>query len=152
MAKRLLVMLMAVVWVSGLAGCATSRLQKEQEMESQALKNKISLLEAELQSRDRRIEALREELSAADARKEEALRQARRKKPALEAKSRPKVKDIQAALVNAGYNPGRIDGKMGRQTRDAIRAFQRANDLPADGAVGKRTWTLLREYLEKRVK
>ncbi|MCM8792068.1 MAG: peptidoglycan-binding protein, partial [Candidatus Omnitrophica bacterium] len=59
---------------------------------------------------------------------------------------------IQIALKNAGYNPGEIDGKMGKQTRQAIRAFQKANGLVVDGKVGKRTWSLLREYLYKKAK
>jgi g-D-glutamyl-meso-diaminopimelate peptidase len=69
-----------------------------------------------------------------------------------EVKSRPSAKHIQLALKNAGYNPGPVDGRMGRQTKDAIRAFQRGNNLTADGKVGKQTWGLLKEYLYKKVK
>ena len=65
---------------------------------------------------------------------------------------RPATKDIQRALDNAGFNPGSVDGRMGKQTRNAIKAFQRANNLVADGKVGKQTWDLLSEYLKKKVK
>ena len=75
-----------------------------------------------------------------------------KKKMVGEVKSRPKTKQIQIALENAGYNPGRIDGRMGRQTREAIKAFQRANNLIADGKVGKKSWNLLKEYLYKKIK
>jgi len=64
-----------------------------------------------------------------------------------EVKSRPSVKQIQKALKNAGYNPGSIDGKFGRQTREAIKDYQRANNLKPDGKVGKKTWKSLRKYL-----
>ena len=42
------------------------------------------------------------------------------------------VKLIQAALLDAGYDPGPIDGLMGRGTRDALREFQRDNGLPSE--------------------
>ncbi|HTZ10788.1 MAG TPA: peptidoglycan-binding domain-containing protein, partial [Candidatus Margulisiibacteriota bacterium] len=75
-----------------------------------------------------------------------------KKKIIPEVKSRPNHKQIQIALQNAGYDPGNIDGRMGKQTRDAIKAFQKANNLPADGNVGKQTWSLLSPYLYKKIK
>lgn len=39
----------------------------------------------------------------------------------------------QQALKNAGFDPGTIDGVIGVGTRMAIRNWQRANNLPADG-------------------
>jgi len=69
-----------------------------------------------------------------------------------EVKSRPKAKQIQLALKNAGYYSGAIDGKIGKVTKDAIKAFQRANNLIVDGKMGKKTWELLRKYLYLKVK
>lgn len=43
------------------------------------------------------------------------------------------ITDIQRALKKAGYNPGTIDGKIGRQTMVAVDSFQRANGLPRGG-------------------
>ena len=43
--------------------------------------------------------------------------------------------DIQRALRKAGYNPGNIDGVVGRETMDALAKFQQAQNLP----VGKLT-------------
>lgn len=40
---------------------------------------------------------------------------------------------IQAALAEAGFDPGPVDGKLGPKTRSAIRAWQRANGYVADG-------------------
>jgi lytic murein transglycosylase len=39
----------------------------------------------------------------------------------------------QAALANLGYNPGAPDGVIGLGTRQALRAWQKARGLPADG-------------------
>jgi peptidoglycan hydrolase-like protein with peptidoglycan-binding domain len=36
---------------------------------------------------------------------------------------------IQQALKDKGFDPGPVDGKAGPKTRDAIRAFQKANNL-----------------------
>lgn len=47
--------------------------------------------------------------------------------------------EIQKALMAKGFNPGPLDGIMGAQTRKAIKAFQAANSLVADGIVGPLT-------------
>jgi uncharacterized protein (TIGR02594 family) len=49
------------------------------------------------------------------------------------------VKDIQQALAAAGFDPGPIDGIRGRRTIQAIKEFQEANGLKADGIVGPQT-------------
>ncbi|MBI3996943.1 MAG: peptidoglycan-binding protein, partial [Candidatus Omnitrophica bacterium] len=54
---------------------------------------------------------------------------------------------IQTALKNAGYYSGSIDGKIGSQTKQAIKEFQRTHGLSADGKVGPKTWTPLAQYL-----
>lgn len=139
-----IIALIAMVCVA--SGCATARRQKD--MEIQGLRNQVSLLESQLQSKDDEIALLREDLN----RLEQERGASEKKKPVAEVKSRPKVKDIQIALRNAGYDPGAIDGRMGKKTRDAIRSFQRANGLAVDGKVGKQTWALLKDYLGKKIK
>lgn len=42
------------------------------------------------------------------------------------------VKSVQTALNKEGYNVA-VDGKMGKQTHDALMKFQKANGLPASG-------------------
>ncbi len=64
------------------------------------------------------------------------------------ASAAPSAREIQQALKNAGFYQGAIDGKVGSQTRDAIREFQRVHGLVDDGKVGKRTWTKLSSYLD----
>jgi Putative peptidoglycan binding domain/YMGG-like Gly-zipper len=48
-------------------------------------------------------------------------------------KSRSSVKRIQLALGKLGYEPGPIDGKMGKRTAAAIRQYQEKNKLLIDG-------------------
>jgi hypothetical protein len=45
--------------------------------------------------------------------------------------SRPLVRDIQRALEGSGHSPGPIDGIIGRQTRAALKSFQKAKGLPS---------------------
>jgi murein L,D-transpeptidase YcbB/YkuD len=58
----------------------------------------------------------------------------------------PSNKDIQAALKNAGFYVGEIDGKIGSKTRNAVMEFQKENDLKVDGIVGRNTWEILSQY------
>lgn len=47
--------------------------------------------------------------------------------------SREQMETLQNCLVAIGYDPGPADGVPGARTRSAIRAFQSAAGLPADG-------------------
>lgn len=53
------------------------------------------------------------------------------------------VRDLQQRLLQAGYNPGPIDGIFGSQTDRAVRAYQQARGLSIDGIVGPQTWAAL---------
>lgn len=52
--------------------------------------------------------------------------------------------ELQKALSRAGFDPGPVDGRLGKKTRAAIKAFQRRHNLSADGVVGEKTWAALR--------
>ena len=54
------------------------------------------------------------------------------------------VRTLQRRLAAAGFAPGPIDGQFGVVTEQAVRRFQIAHRLPADGIVGGRTRALLR--------
>jgi murein L,D-transpeptidase YcbB/YkuD len=60
-----------------------------------------------------------------------------------EGSSGPLVKQLQQRLKEKGLNPGTIDGVFGLGTKAAVRAFQKANKLEADGIVGQQTWKAL---------
>ncbi len=47
--------------------------------------------------------------------------------------SRDQIFELQGALTAQGYNAGVADGQFGSMTRAAVRAFQQAQGLPADG-------------------
>ena len=48
------------------------------------------------------------------------------------------VKELQKALVNAGYNI-KVDGIYGKQTEAAVKEYQQKNGLKVDGLAGKQT-------------
>jgi peptidoglycan hydrolase-like protein with peptidoglycan-binding domain len=150
MVKKLLILLILAGFALPLTSCATAK--KPKDLEMQGLRNQITVLETQLQAKDDEINSLKESLSKASQEETKANANLKSKKVVGEVKSRPNAKQIQIALKNAGYDPGTIDGKMGRQTKEAIRAFQRANNLHADGKVGKNTWKLLGQYLYQKVK
>ncbi len=50
-----------------------------------------------------------------------------------------RVTQIQQALKTAGYNPGPIDGVIGRETMQAVNAFQKAKGLPVDNYLNIQT-------------
>ncbi len=53
------------------------------------------------------------------------------------------TKVLQALLYIAGHNPGKLDGKFGADTENAIRAYQKAKGLTVDSTPGRATWTKL---------
>lgn len=50
------------------------------------------------------------------------------------------VRHLQQSLRNAGFSPGPIDGVFGRQTEQAVRAFQRFARIQVDGVAGRQTF------------
>jgi len=50
------------------------------------------------------------------------------------------VADLQVALTQLGFRPGRIDGIFGPQTDEALREFQQNRALGVNGVLAKATW------------
>ncbi len=137
---------LATAGIFVLSGCAT--VNKKDDLSNQALRNKISALETQLSEKDNEINSLKE----AAVKTEQPAAPEGNGGNIGEVKQHIDAKMIQTALKNAGYYQGEITGKMGSKTRQAVRDFQKANKLHADGRVGKKTWALLKEYLDKKVK
>ena len=62
------------------------------------------------------------------------------------------VRIIQRRLKELGYYTGSIDGDFGEATDKAVKAFQKANGLTADGKVGEQTLKKLNDKKAKTAK
>ncbi|MDD5116254.1 MAG: peptidoglycan-binding domain-containing protein [Candidatus Omnitrophica bacterium] len=132
MGKKILLLAVAAAFIFSLNGCASSR---KKDLEIQGLRNQVAALESQ-------VPVAKTDTVCAPLETEKEA----------EVVETPTPRQIQAALKNAGYYQGVIDGKIGRKSRQAIRDFQKANNLSVDGKVGKNTWAALKEYLQKKVK
>ena len=132
-------MILFVFLVFTLAGCATS--SKKQTAQSKPIVSEKSTKTYQQESYSRDYDY--DDTWSTDS----------YEKPAKKAYSEPVMqlsqKQIQRALKSAGFYQGSIDGKIGPKTKEAIRKFQKANGLKADGIVGKRTSAELNEYLSR---
>jgi peptidoglycan hydrolase-like protein with peptidoglycan-binding domain len=59
--------------------------------------------------------------------------------PIASAATRDEVKKVQQSLVDKGYNPGPADGRLGPQTREGIRQYQKAENLQVTGRLDAET-------------
>lgn len=60
------------------------------------------------------------------------------------------IRAVQEALGRAGFHPGGIDGKMGRRTIGALKAFQKSAGLKVDGKIGFNTLNELAGFVPGR--
>lgn len=65
-------------------------------------------------------------------------RQSRNENAPVHVKSSTLLK-AQKKLDQEGYNAGRADGKWGSKTADAVKSFQKKNNLPVTGKLDKQT-------------
>ncbi|MCK9574128.1 MAG: peptidoglycan-binding protein [Candidatus Omnitrophica bacterium] len=134
--------LLSVIIILALTGCATTK-KTATGSGVEELQTKVSDLERQLQEKDDEVRDLEERLSKVKMFDSEEIVNAQEVDI-----SKVTPKRIQITLKNAGFYSGTIDGKIGKKTREAIKEFQKANGLKADGIVGKQTWYRLQKYLE----
>ncbi|KUJ71691.1 lytic murein transglycosylase [Thiomicrospira sp. WB1] len=65
--------------------------------------------------------------------------------PNDEALSHQQTRELQERLARAGLPVGPVDGVIGSKTRDALRRYQKREDLPADGYPSPRMLNILRK-------
>ena len=123
-------------------GCATTR-PKSAAPDANA---QLTTMQSQIQAKDQEIQDLRYQLDS----RQQALSNnftsgSSDKKNILRAAGATPV-ELQKALLRAGYDPGPIDGRLGKKTRSAVKAFQKKNSLTADGVVGEKTWAALKSY------
>ena len=124
-------------WPSGKIDSKTwLELNREKEAVEKGVTPQPLILPAEKHPRDLRS---KEEIAKIMGPQEKAIKE---KLP------KDRKKQIQIALQKSGFYKGKIDGKIGPQTRQAIREFQKAKGLKVDGVVGQKTWNELKKYLE----
>lgn len=61
--------------------------------------------------------------------------------------SRRQAREIQQALINAGYDIGNVDGIIGDKTRVAIKDYQTKQGVTADGRAGQKFYRLINTSL-----
>lgn len=149
--RKYIYLVASVLAVSMIAGCGT--VPKQFKAEVSDIKSRVDTLETrvdsvETKTSDAERSALEQARMIEDmkARSERQVGTNVSVKRSSGLKSREGIKDIQTCLKNAGFYNGKIDGIKGRQTRKAIKEFQSANGLTADGVVGPKTRDALARY------
>ena len=146
--KRMKAIVGIIVGSLALAGCATSKVaQQEQEQ----LRNQVAGLQTQVAALNSQVEELRtRQQSIEDRTWDQGTRTATAVAEGRTSRKTHTVltaKEIQLALQRAGYYQGPIDGRIGAKTRSAIKIFQAANNLVADGVAGSKTMVALQAYL-----
>ena len=137
MLAKKIVLFLSIIPLILVSGCVAT-VGRNNAAETQSLRNQVSVLENQLRVKDEEIDSLKDALNT---------KRMQWRSTVPEVKSRPNAKQIQMALKNAGYYQRAIDGKIGKHTRQAIKKFQKDNNLSVDGKVGKKTWSVLSKYL-----
>ena len=127
------------------SGCATTR---PKPVENQDPQSQMAAMQSQLQAKDQEIQDLRYQLDS----NQQSLSGSNFASSGSSDKYNllrvPGVAgvDVQKALLKAGFDPGPVDGRLGKKTRTAIKAFQKKHGLTADGVIGEKTWSVLRSY------
>ena len=154
---RLFIVLMAVVFVSG---CATTA-AKPQPVQ---LQTQVTDLQQRMEEQEKEIVDLKYEVKELSGKAETKEVVPLEEGPVTAPKKTVTPKavegahadilkvdvsgmDLQKALKGAGVYDGKVDGKVGPRTKNAVVEFQKQHNLKADGVVGQKTWNELKQYL-----
>ena len=139
---KLVAFVAAGAMVAGCSSLSGTRVKKDEE-----LNTRLANLEGQVTRLDQRVDEIAQDTAEPTA----AGNEASSGQAASAARSAQKLttRQIQRALASAGFYKGMVDGKEGPQTRRAIREFQQAKGLKADGVVGSSTRQALAKYLEE---
>ena len=154
MKHKILYVLVVCFVIVGVCGCAS--VPKKTQEEIKTIKSKVDTLETRVEG----VETKTAEVERATSEQAQTIEELKGKGTEISTrtgkpgstKGSERIKDIQTCLKNAGFYNGEIDGVKGKQTKKAIKEFQAANGLVADGVVGKKTWELLSKYSQGSVK
>lgn len=138
---RIFLITMMIISFLFISGCA-------REERVAALETRIVDMESKMSYLESKVDSVDQKQVAAEERYDKFFRQKEQLANAQQAKSMT-IQELQKALRNAGFYVGSIDGKMGPSTLNAIKEFQKANGLKADGVAGTKTKNLLIGYLAK---
>ena len=151
--------LLGIVFIAGIAGCATTR----NKPASDQLQARVTELEKKIEEKDSEIVDLQYEVKDLSSKVETSSSKtvvssssddASTPAPAVARSAGDAIRvnttaeKVQAALKNAGFYTGKIDGKIGAGTKAAIVAFQKSKGLKADGVIGRKTWDALKQNLQ----
>ncbi len=128
-----------------MTGCATAsfRARRAEAAKATSVDPQVTALQSELQAKDQQIQDLQYQLEQSRQNPQANFTASSKGKSSKIRVSGVSVSDVQSALTKAGFDPGKVDGKMGKKTKAAIKAFQRSQNLTPDGVVGEKTWKTL---------
>ena len=126
--------------VAALAGCAST------QGGNSSLQARVTQLERTVSQQEQTIDELRQRGGPGSGRSTRSSSSHASSSTADRGIIRVPVdpRDVQTSLQSAGYYSGNIDGKIGGKTIEAIKKFQRDNNLKVDGIVGAGTWAQLK--------
>ena len=148
--KNLLLAVAALVTVFLVSGCSTVPKKFKEEVSGikskvDTLDSRVGTVESKQAESERIVSEQNQTIEQLKAEKERTVTTniSTRSEPV---RTRGHMKEVQICLQNAGFYKGKIDGVKGKSTKKAIKEFQKANGLKADGKVGPKTWELLSKY------
>lgn len=132
--NRLVTIMLFIVFLAMMGGCQTTNEKKiSNNIASELNKRSIALdlRAAELYKKERALKAQQEEILEGEINWRSVLCDPKR--------SNSYIFEIQKKLKSNGFNPGRVDGFIGKSTMKAVNQFQKAYGLPVDNYINIET-------------